>query len=260
MNIDRFLFRNKWYLLNLGLQIILLLSNPFRKLDSGIWPIQGLIQMEEVTLKEGEHPRLILDKLLNPPRTNAEDRFVQGAPEIWSLPSEKRIMRSEILRVLGRIQQMVNLGYSEVSIEKFMREESAIPFDIERRVLNRNNTNSDYSGALRALFKDYESGVSLDDKLKSWPIKKDESLIIEYYHLREVWEEIVGAFCEIQLLSSDFQRNSEYLMGLLPQRVRRFDSISLTNYGYLEFFIYGFFMPFTVYVGRLRLKISSRRV
>ena len=48
MNIDKFLLRNKWYLLNLGIQIILLLSNPFRKEDSGIWPIQGLVLMEEV--------------------------------------------------------------------------------------------------------------------------------------------------------------------------------------------------------------------
>ena len=260
MNIEKFLFRNKWYLLNLGIQIILLLSNPFRKVERGIWPIQGLVLMEEVTLKDGEYPRLILDKSLNPPRTKSEESFVQGAPEIWRLPGEKRFMRSEVLRVLGRIQHMINLGYSELSIEEFLREESSIPFDINRRVLNRNNTNRDYSGVLRTLFKDYESGVSLDDKLKSWPIKKDTSLITEYYHLREVWEELVEPFYEIQLSSSDFQRNSEYLMSLVPQRLSRFDSISLNNYGYLEFFIYGFFVPFIVYVGRLRLKKPKRTV
>ena len=67
---------------------------------------------------------------------------------------------------------MINLGYSELSIEEFLREESSIPFDINRRVLNRNNTNRDYSGVLRTLFKDYESGVSLDDKLKSFKLTK----------------------------------------------------------------------------------------
>ena len=260
MNIDKFLLRNKWYLLNLGIQIILLLSNPFRKEDSGIWPIQGLVLMEEVILKDGEHPRLILDKSLNPPRTNAEKSFIRRAPEIWQLPAEKRIMRSEVLRVLGSIQHMINLGYDESNIEELMREESAIPFDLKRRVLNRNNINRDYSGVLRTIFKDYESGVSLDEKLKSWPVKKDASIIKEYYHLREVWGELVGAFCEIQLLSSDFQKNSEDLMGLVTQRVRRFDSISLNTYGYLEFFIYGFFVPFIVYVGRISLRKSNRSV
>ena len=97
MNIDKFLLRNKWYLLNLGIQIILLLSNPSRKVDYGIWPIQGLVLTEELILKDGEHPRLILDKSLNPPRTNAEKSFVEGAPEIWRLPGEKRNMPSEVL-------------------------------------------------------------------------------------------------------------------------------------------------------------------
>ena len=254
MNIDKFLLRNKWYLLNLGLQIILLLSNPFRNIDHGIWPLQGLVQMEEVILNNGEEPRLLLDELLNPPKTNAENSFVQGAQEIWRFPREKRIMRSEILLVLGRIQNKINLGYSKASIEEFMRGESAIPFNINSRVLNRNTTNSSYSGVLRKLSTDYESGVTLDDKLKSWPIKKDASLIMEYYHFREVWEELVGSFYEVQLLSSDFQKNSEYLMSLVPQRVRRFDSISLNTYGYLEFFIYGFFIPFIVYLGRNRIK------
>lgn len=256
MNIDKFLLRNKWYLLNLGIQIILLLSNPSRKVDYGIWPIQGLVLREELTLKDGEHPRLILNKSLNPPRTNAEKSFVEVAPEIWMLPGEKRNMPSEVLLLLGRIQHMIHLGYNKESIEEFMQEESAIPFDVKQRVLNRKNINSDYSGVLRTLFKDYESGVSLDEKLKSWPIKKDASLIMEYYHLREVVEELIGAFYEIQLLSSDFQKNSGDLMGLVPQRVRRFNSISLNSYGYLEFFIYGIFVPFLVYLGGNRSEKS----
>lgn len=260
MNVDKFLFRNKWYLLNLGIQVMLLLSNPFRELNHGFWPIQGFVETEEVTLSAGDYPRLILDKLLNPPLSNAEERFVQAAPDIWSRGVERRKMRSEVLRVLGRIQNMVSSGYSEASIEKYMRKESAIPFDIKRRVLNRNNLKSDYSGVLRSLSKDYESGISLDAKLKSWPVKKDSSLIVDYYHIRDGWEELVEPFYDIQLLSSDFQRNSEYLVLLIPQKVRRFDSFSITNYGYLEFFIYGFFVPFIVYLAHLRLKKSSRSI